>query len=180
MKIFFFAAMLFCTGCASLGPNFDSVKNAPKDSALVYVYRPSAFTGAARSPDIILNGQKVGTSSSGSYFVFEAKPGLAVVVQRNFAGEVTGSFEASLKPGQIYFLRLDLGIPALKTSVDYTGKNLGKACAFMGLNLTLRGSEAAILSAMDRRVQSSTCWPGFMFVSEELGRQELTYTKLSK
>lgn len=180
MRGFLIAATLFLSGCASLGPKFDSIRKAPKDKALVYVYRPSAFTGAARSPDIILNGQKVGTSSNGSYFVFETNSGPAKVLLRNFAGEETGAFEANLKSGQTYFLRLDLGIPTLKNRVDHNGKSTGEPCPFLGLNITLRGLDEKILKAMDRRAQSNSCSPGFMFVSEDLARRELVNTKLSK
>jgi len=180
MKFLFFLAGIFLSACASLGPKFEKFQAVAKDKALVYVYRPSAFSGAARSPDIVFNQKKVGTASNGSYFLFEAPPGPSKIHQRNFAGEETGEFEVYLKGGQIYFLRVDLGLPTLEQRLDSSGKSTGKTCPLQGLNMILSGSDAEILGSMDKRVQSDTCWPGFMFASEELARRELPETKLSK
>jgi hypothetical protein len=180
MKTILLTILLFLSACASLGPKFDKLQTASKNKALVYVYRPAAFTGSARSPDIFFNGKKVGTSSNGSYFFFEADVGPSKVVQRNFAGEETGELEFKLKSDQVYFLRMDLGLPTLKRRFDSDGKESGQACPFQGLNFTFRESDLEILKAMDKRVQSNTCWPGFMFVSENLARRELLNTQLSK
>lgn len=147
---------------------------------MVYVYRPSAFTGSARSPDIVFNRKKVGTAVNGSFFFFEAEPGAAKFVQKNFAGEQAGEFDVQLKSGQTYFLRLDLGVPTLKQSIGANGKTGGQACPFQGLDITVRGQDAELVADMDKRAQSSTCWPGFMFVSEERAQYELSGTKLSK
>lgn len=56
-RLLFFIPILFI-GCTSLGPKFDALQSAIKDRAVIYVYRPTAFTGSLRSPDIIFNGKK--------------------------------------------------------------------------------------------------------------------------
>lgn len=180
MKIITIVIGIFLSACASLGPRFESFEKPTNSRAVVYVYRPSAFTGSARAPDIVFNGEKVGTAANGSYFFFESDPIQSKFIQRNFVGEETGELEVQLKGGQVYFLRMDLGIPNLKQRLDAEGKSTGQNCPFQGLNLTLRGQDVEVLRATDKRVQTSTCWAGFMFVTEELARRELLNTYLSK
>lgn len=164
-----------------MGPVFTGLEPKSKAKAVVYVYRPTAFTGSARSPDIVLSGNKIGPIASGGYFFVEAEPGPQKIVMRNFAGEETGEFGFTLKADQIYFLRVDLSLPSLLKRYDASGKTDGTACLFMGVNIMLPPSDSEImktLRAMDQRLQATTCSPGFMFVAEELARRELPGTKL--
>lgn len=180
MRLLFLSILLLTCGCASLGPRFAGLQPPIKDRALVYVYRPSVFTGSARSPDILLNDQKIGSISNGAYLVHAAKPGPSKVFMRNFAGEESGELEVLLKPDRIYFLRVDLSLPTLKESHDSKANPTGERCPFMGLNIMIPPSASEIagaLIAMDTRLQSKTCWPGFMFVTEDLATRELPKTK---
>ena len=168
-------------GCASLGSKFNSMQVPSKDKALIYVYRPSAFSGSIQSPDLKIKERKVGTSYNGSYFYFEAKPGLEKITLTNFAGEEIGEIETALVAGNAYFLRLDLGIESLDVGVDSNGKNTGKKCSRTLVHFaSIPGSTISILNAMDKRAQVSTCWPGFLFVTEDLAMSELPQTNLSK
>lgn len=57
-KLLMLLSFLIVSGCVSLGPKFERLQMAPKDKALIYVYRPSALTGSIQSPDIKFDGKK--------------------------------------------------------------------------------------------------------------------------
>lgn len=180
MKLLIFFPIILIASCTSFGPKFSSIEPKSKTKSLIYVYRPSAFTGSARRPDIILNDKKVGSISNGGYFYFEADPIQSKVSIRDFAGEETGTFSFNLRKNEIYFLRLDLSSPNLKNPVDSKGKSTKDACPYMGRNFTHMSADQEVIKAMDTRIQTLSCWPGFMFVSEELAMKEIRETNLSR
>lgn len=180
MKFIVLLSILLLSSCASSGPKFESLQLAPKYKALIYIYRPSAFSGVMRNPDVYLNKTKVGKASNGSYFVFEAKPGHSAIYLQDYAGEETGMLEVDLASGQTYFLRIDLSLPTLTHQVNFKGEETGKKCPFQGENRIFSEPDGSILRSMDTRAQSTTCWPGFMFVVESLARRELPETKQSR
>ena len=163
-----------------MGPKFNAIQSPSKDKALVYVYRPFALTGSIQSPDLKINNKKMGTSYNGSFFFFEENPGIIKASLVNFAGEEIGDIESKLIAGNTYFLRLDLGLKALNESLDLNGKNTGQKCLRKVVHFaSIPRSALEILNSMDTRVQSNTCWPGFMFVKENLALEELPQTKKS-
>jgi Protein of unknown function (DUF2846) len=173
--------ILLLSGCASLGPNFEMAQVPSKDKSLVYVYRPNSFAGSMQSPDLKIDDKKMGTSFNGSFFTLEISPGMHKASLVNFAGEEIADLEAKLIAGKTYFLRLDIGAQALNESVDLNGRATGQRCLRKVVHFaSVPSSNLEILHSMDTNVQSTTCWPGFMFVNETLALKELPQTKINK
>jgi hypothetical protein len=172
--------LLLTTACANLGPVFTEQPLSSKSKALVYIYRPSAFTGSARRPDIVINGVKTRAIASGSYFPVEVDPGTSKVLMSNFANEQTNPIDFTTKAGQTYYLRVDLSLPNLKLAYS-PGKGFGEKCPFMGLNIATSQNKDEILfflNNMDTRAQNQTCYTGFLFVKEKLAKEEIAKTQL--
>ena len=71
----FIALTFFCSSAFS--QNFYPVKEIPSGKALVYIYRPSSFTGIAVNYYVNANDAKVSTNQlrNGTYLVYYAEPG---------------------------------------------------------------------------------------------------------
>lgn len=181
MKLRFpFLCAILITGCASLGPKFSSLQPQPKSKALVYVYRPKAFTGSVRSPNITVNDKKIGEIPNGGYLVAEVDSGRTTIAQTDFVGEKSTEETVVLQPNQTYFLRFDLSLPNFKNKITYEGKVTDEKCKFMGFNATLASADIRLFQSMDTRVQKAGCSLGFFFVKEELALKELPETSLVK
>jgi hypothetical protein len=101
------AMSLLAAGCASLGPAYKPVTNAPKDKATVYVYRPSGFGGAAISYTVAANGVDISKLPSGGYFVYYAKPGETEFSAKT---EAQTSVTIDAKAGQTYYVKGTIGM----------------------------------------------------------------------
>lgn len=81
MRLFVLTFAALLTGCASTsdGPiNYYDVSKleVPQpQEAHIYFMRPSAFFGGFGSPQVLVNGKKVGSLPNGSYFVHKMAPG---------------------------------------------------------------------------------------------------------
>lgn len=66
-------------GCAPTSKQYSSIKNdlesLSPEKGRIFFYRPSAFIGFAMESDILLNGKKVGKSSSGTFFYTDVNAG---------------------------------------------------------------------------------------------------------
>ena len=121
-------------GCASLGSNFSELKPKSKNNAILYVYRPKAFSGWIRSPDVFVNAKKIGSVPNGGYIVAEVPPGSMEISQGSFKGEEPGHIKGTLKKNEIYFVRFDLSIPTLKQQVLSSGKISDEKCPYRSIN----------------------------------------------
>ena len=114
-KIILFAFVIFTlglTGCATLGPVYQKVEKIPDNSGVIHVYRPSAFAGGGIRPTLYTNKGKtsLATIHPGGYFTYFAKPG---EVDLSAATETESSITLDIKPGQVYYVKLTIGIGLL-------------------------------------------------------------------
>jgi hypothetical protein len=105
----FIIFMLGLTGCATLGPVYQKVENIPENSSVVYIYRPSGFVGGGVAPNLYTDKGKTYLVKiyPGGYFPYFAKPG---EVDFSAATEAESSVTLDIKPGQIYYVKLTIGI----------------------------------------------------------------------
>jgi hypothetical protein len=98
---------LLAAGCASLGPAYTPVSNAPKDKATVYVYRSPGFAGSAISYKVAVNGVDVSSLPTGGYFVYYATPG-----ENEFSAktEAKTSVTIDAKRGETYYVKGTMGM----------------------------------------------------------------------
>ena len=104
-KIIFLLAVFILSGCANRGARFNptNIEGAPKDMALVYFYRPSAFQGSAVSFDIIANSKKIGELDNGAYLKRLMKPDTYKIHSDSMAIDRISTFE--FEAGKTYFVR---------------------------------------------------------------------------
>lgn len=57
------------SGCVASGAKFTRETPFEPGEALLYIFRPSGFTGIAQRPDVKVDGQNLGSLVSGSFFV---------------------------------------------------------------------------------------------------------------
>lgn len=99
------AGTLLLSGCAS-GPKFGEVKAsippAASDQGRIYFYRSGSLVGSAVQPDIMLNGEKVGTSVPGGFFFVDRAPGDYRV---STSTEVEKQATFTLEKGQFRYIK---------------------------------------------------------------------------
>lgn len=111
-KIILFAFVIFTlciTGCATLGPVYQKVEKIPDNSGVIHVYRPSGFVGGGVRPTLYTNKGKIPLAKihPGGYFTYFAKPG---EVDLSAATETESSITLDIKPGQVYYVKLTIGV----------------------------------------------------------------------
>jgi len=103
-------AVLAIQGCASSGPLFTEMPQAqqgPKpDMARVYIYR-TTIVGAAIQPDVMMNGQGIGSAVPKGFFYVDQPAGNYKI---STSTEVERSLSLSLEPGQTTFVRLGVSM----------------------------------------------------------------------
>jgi len=108
--IFFtFLISLLFQGCANLGPAYQS-QSVESDKAIVYVYRPNSFVGAAMSYDVF-NGDKFVTRlHNGGYHPLVVNPG-----KIHLWGETEAKSEVFLiaKAGDTHYVKGSIGMGLL-------------------------------------------------------------------
>src|SRR5690349_9365783 len=75
-------------------------------NAIVYVYRPYRFTGAARNPSIYVDGREISRLNNGTYLKFEVAPGQHSLTSASY---VEGDPYENFQVGKEYFFRLQTG-----------------------------------------------------------------------
>lgn len=107
---FLCAVMPVLAACAS-GPTFAELHGGEpvvaNDSARIYFYRESSMVGSAIQPSVYLNGVAVGSAVPGGYFYVDRPAGDYEITTTT---EKTETIKASLKPGDIRYVRLDIGM----------------------------------------------------------------------
>ena len=66
------AALL--SGCAASGPTFVASPSSSNQS-IIYLFRPAKFANGGSSPDVVLDGKKVGSLKNGGYIPLSVSPG---------------------------------------------------------------------------------------------------------
>jgi hypothetical protein len=96
---------IFLIACAASGPKFTDLQaqmiSRDQETGRIYFYRTTVL-GAALRPDVLLNGQKVGTSIAKGFFYVDAPPGEYTAVTST---EVTRKVSFTLEKGQIRYIR---------------------------------------------------------------------------
>lgn len=75
-----FCAALVLAGCSATGPRFTPT-DAPKGSALLYVYRPDSLTLGARTAAIEVNGRRAVGLKNNGYALIKLTPGKYEITQ---------------------------------------------------------------------------------------------------
>ncbi len=83
-----------------------SLVAADSSNAIVYVYRPHRFTGAAKRPSIYVDGTEIARLHNGTYLKFELAPGHHLLTS---AAYVEGNPYLNFQAGKDYFFRLQTG-----------------------------------------------------------------------
>ena len=89
-------------GCATLGPQYTPDTEAPKDKAIVYVYRESSVFGGGLVYQVHAKGVPVSPLPSGGYFVYYATPG---EVEFSAKTEARTSVTIDAKMGEVYYVK---------------------------------------------------------------------------
>ncbi len=116
------ALFIMAAGCATAptGEFFSKLETAPKEKALVYVYRPEDNHIGL---EMILNGQEIGDLHSSGYFSILLDPGRYAFDRRK--GPFSQNFSMDVKAGQVYFVELkipsDYGKPGNSQGPQFRG-----------------------------------------------------------
>lgn len=105
--VLFFAVLL--SACAT-GPSFTEVSASipamkPTDGR-VYIYRNTIF-GAAVRPDVVMNGEVVGESTSGGFFYVDRAAGQVTL---STSTEVEKKITFNLQPGEVRYIRVGISM----------------------------------------------------------------------
>jgi hypothetical protein len=84
-----------------------TAKPAPQapSQATIYFLRPNGIVGLG-APDILIDGQKVGELSPGTYFVVNRPPGHYTIESQGSIFHTSWQSEVDFAAGQIYFLEI--------------------------------------------------------------------------
>ena len=109
LVIAFIIFVFSITGCATLGPVYQKIEKIPENSGLVYIYRSPGFVGGGVTPNLYTDKGKTYLVKiyPGGYFPYFAKPG---EVEFSAATEAESSVTLDIKPGQVYYVKLSIGI----------------------------------------------------------------------
>ena len=94
-------------GCASLGSPYHALPSVPDDKALVYVYRPKSFIGAAISYTVHAGETPVVKLVNGGYRAYVADPGETEFWAKT---EARSSVTERLEAGKVYYLKGGVGV----------------------------------------------------------------------
>jgi hypothetical protein len=101
---------LAVTGCAS-GPTYSDMHASEpavaSAAARIYFYRKSEMAGAAVQPSVKVNGAVVGDAVPGGYFFVDEPAGTYEI---STTTEVKEAIKATVKPGDIRYVRLDIAM----------------------------------------------------------------------
>lgn len=110
-KLLSIMGAVFLTGCMATGKPFEvPVKSQESQAPQVFVYREFNVLGSAASPDVFVNGKKVGTLRTGGYVSATLDLGQNKVV----IGKESGDFWTNWGPENV-----DINIDAHKNLIAY-------------------------------------------------------------
>lgn len=182
-----FCLLTICSGCASLGPQFQAKQDHTPGQALIYVYRVKHFAGAALSPDVKIDNKAYGELGNGAYLPIEIAPGSHKVELVSVAGPVC-AMDFNIKSADDYYLRFDStmnnGAQESTTYAQQAALGPGGGGA-MGAAMTQsfyasKDEKASMLKNRDARLSQPANNPGFIFIQPDMGQTEIKNTKLGK
>jgi hypothetical protein len=101
-------------GCAASGPRHEEVRDSipaiAPGNGRIYFYRDSSMFGAAVSAEIRLNGEVVGRSTRGGFFLVDRPPGTYEVAT---ATEVERILSFTLEAGETRYVKTSVSMGAL-------------------------------------------------------------------
>jgi uncharacterized protein DUF2846 len=99
---------------------------AASDRGRIYFYRGSSIVGIAIQPEVKLNGQTVGTATSGSFFVVDRPKGRYVA---STTTEAESKFGFTLAPGERKYIRMSIspGILAGRINFELVNRSVAEA-----------------------------------------------------
>jgi hypothetical protein len=104
------AAAPLLAACAT-GPTFAELHagepTVATDSARIYFYREASMVGSAVQPSVYVNGVVVGSAVPGGYFYIDRPAGDYDI---STTTEKVESIKTNIKPGDIRYVRLDIGM----------------------------------------------------------------------
>jgi hypothetical protein len=124
-------------GCAS-GPKYPEVKSSlpalSAEQGRIWFYRSGTMFGSGIQPSVVLNGEKVGESTPGGFFIVDRPPGNYEVM---LSTEVERKLTFTLDKGQERFVRMTVGLGVIVYRVYPELKNAEEARAEInGLSFT--------------------------------------------
>lgn len=108
---------------ASVAPKIDPHK------AQVYFMRDSAFVGCARGIFIADNGKRIGGVNSGTYFLYQASPGIHVFSVEDWLAKQNPSRTLHVAAGKKYYLKgsLQMGFWDAQPKIEIVAPEEGEA-----------------------------------------------------
>lgn len=101
-------------GCAASGPKYadlqSSIPALDARQGRIFFYRESSMVGAAVQPSIMLNGEKVGDSVPGSFFLVDREPGKYIATAST---EVERNAQFTLSAAETVYIRTRVTMGAL-------------------------------------------------------------------
>jgi Protein of unknown function (DUF2846) len=103
-----------------------AVQKATPDRGRIYFYRASSIVGIAIQPEVRLNGQKVGTATSGGFFVVDRPKGR---YEASTTTEAESKFGFTLAPGERKYIRMSIspGILAGRINFEVVSRAVAEA-----------------------------------------------------
>lgn len=105
--IFTSLSLLLLLGCAAKGQHFSEISTVPEGQAMLYIYRPWAFTGGGVSFPIVINDKRISPElSNQSYLMHSTQPGIKRIHTDTTA--IDRVLEFTAEPNQTYFIGLSV------------------------------------------------------------------------
>jgi hypothetical protein len=101
-----------------------AAQKAVSDRGRIYFYRASSIVGIAIQPEVKLNGQTVGTASSGSFFVVDRPRGR---YEASTTTEAESKFGFTLAPGERKYIRMSISPGILAGRINFEVVNRATA-----------------------------------------------------
>jgi hypothetical protein len=100
---------------------YEGLANKDPSKGQIFVYRESAFAGAANQYDVMLNGKLVGSLPNGSFFSVPATPGQTKIEPRTLTSFGLGKgTSVNVEAGKSYCFKMTLNFCLQCKSADIT------------------------------------------------------------
>lgn len=118
------------TACAATGPRFAEVEagfpSLGEDQSRIFFYRENSAFGAALTPDVLLDGQRVGELKPGSFFFVDREAGTHTA---SASTEATSQLELTTRAGETKYVSLAFTIGVFAGHPKLTQRRAADATA---------------------------------------------------
>jgi hypothetical protein len=154
MRIFHaLLVLMFFSGCAHHVSTFSPSEIADDGRALLYIYRPAQFSNAMLSPSVVIDGEAVFDTQSGTYATLYIPAGTHRFVlesEQPVAGN--DEVELQLESGRVSYLRVD-------TALQFeTGRPYTRSFSIVHVDEPTAMSEIAHCRPLQARLPSKYLW----------------------